>query len=157
MFAGNFAPVNWAICDGRMMPISGNEALYALIGTTYGGDGQTTFGLPDLRGRAPIHKSTTYPMGSQGGAEAVTLTSTQMPMHTHTAMASSAAGTATSPANAVWTTSTYSSFSTAQTPTEAMSVQAISVAGGSQPHENMMPFLVVSYIICLAGIYPSFN
>jgi microcystin-dependent protein len=113
--------------------------------------------LPDLRGRAPIHKSTTYPIGSQGGVEAVTLTSTQMPMHTHTAVASSVAGTASSPNNAVWTTSAYNSFSTNQAPTDAMSVQAISVAGGSQPHENMMPFLVVNYIICLAGIYPSFN
>jgi microcystin-dependent protein len=139
------------------MPISGNEALYALIGTTYGGDGQTTFGLPDLRGRAPIHKSSAYPIGSQGGAESVTLTSTQMPMHTHTAMASNVAGTATSPANGVWTTSTYSSFSTAQTPTAAMNPQAVSAVGGSQPHENMMPYVVINYIICLAGIYPSFN
>jgi microcystin-dependent protein len=157
MFGGNFAPVNWAICDGRTMPISENQPLFALIGATYGGDGQTTFALPDLRGRAPIHKSATCPFGSQGGTETVTLISTQMPAHTHTANASSAAGAADSPANAVWTTSAYDAFSTGQSPTSAMSPQAISAAGGSQPHENMMPYLVINYIICLAGIYPSFN
>lgn len=157
MFAGNFAPVDWAICDGRTMAIAENEALFALIGTTYGGDGQTTFALPDLRGRAPIHKSATYPIGSRGGTESVTLTSSQMPAHTHTANASTGQGTAPTPDNGVWTTSIYDAFSTGQTPTAAMNAQAIAAAGGSQPHDNMMPYLVINYIICLAGIYPSFN
>jgi microcystin-dependent protein len=157
MFAGNFAPVNWALCDGSTVPISGNEPLFTLIGTTYGGDGQTTFKLPDLRGRAPIHKSATYPFGSQGGTEAVTLTSTQMPMHTHSALASSVAGTSDNPENAVWAASFYTSYSTDQAPPAAMNPQAISPAGGSQPHDNMMPSLVINYIICTAGIYPSFN
>jgi microcystin-dependent protein len=157
MFAGNFAPVGWAICDGSTVPISQNDALYSLIGTTYGGDGQTTFALPDLRGRAPMHKSTTYPIGSMGGAEEVTLVATQMPAHTHTAQATSAAGASASPANAVWAAAAYPAFSDQQAPNAAMSAQAISAAGGSQPHENMMPFLAINFIIATAGIYPAFN
>ncbi|MGZ5199357.1 MAG: phage tail protein [Telluria sp.] len=157
MFAGNFAPVNWAKCDGSVIPISGNDALFALIGNTYGGDGQTTFGLPDLRGRAPMHKSPTYPIGSKGGDESVTLTPNQMPAHTHTVNASSTPGTASNPENAVWAGSFYTSFSTDQAPPVAMNPQAVSAAGGSQPHDNMMPYLVINYIICTVGIYPSFN
>lgn len=157
MFAGNFAPLGWAICDGSVVPIAGNDALFALIGNTYGGDGQTTFGLPDLRGRAPLHRSSTYPIGSQGGTETVTLTSNQMPLHTHTANASNVTGTAANPENAVWSVSFYTAYSTDQAPSAAMNPQAVSAAGGSQPHENMMPFVVVSYIICTAGNYPSFN
>ena len=156
MFAGNFAPVGWALCDGSLLPIAQNEALYSLIGTIYGGDGVSTFALPDLRGRAPLHKSGTYPIGSKGGVESVTLTSTQMAAHSHAAMASTAAGTASAPANGVWATSIYASFSTAQAPTATMSAQAVTAVGGGQPHDNMMPFVVISYIICTAGLYPTF-
>jgi microcystin-dependent protein len=157
MFAGNFAPVGWAQCDGSLVAIAENEALYTLIGTTYGGDGQNTFALPDLRGRAPLHKSTSYPIGSKGGVESVTLTSTQLAAHSHTAMASTAAGVTPTPTGGVWATSTYPSFSTAQAPAARMNAQAVAAVGGSQPHDNMMPFVALSYIICTAGIYPSFN
>lgn len=157
MFAGNFAPVNWALCDGSIIPIDQNDALFALIGTTYGGDGVTTFALPDLRGRAPLHKSTTYPIGTKGGVESVTLTSAQLAMHSHAAMASTAAGAASTPTNGVWATSTYTSFSTAQAPDTRMNAQTVAAVGGNQPHDNMMPFVVVSYIICTAGIFPSLS
>jgi microcystin-dependent protein len=157
MFAGNFAPVGWALCDGSVIPIADNEALYTLIGTIYGGDGTSNFALPDLRGRAPLHKSGTYPIGSKGGVESVTLTSAQLAAHSHTAMASTADGTATTPADGVWATSIYASFSTAQAPAATMSAQAVTAVGSGQPHDNMMPFVVVSYIICTAGSYPSSN
>jgi microcystin-dependent protein len=157
MFAGNFAPVDWALCDGSLIPIEQNEALYMLIGTTYGGDGTNTFALPDLRGRAPLHKSGTYPIGSKGGVESVTLTSDQLAAHSHAAMASTVDGTATTPENGVWATSIYASFSTAQAPSATMNTQAVAAVGGSQPHDNMMPFVAVSYIICTAGIFPSLN
>jgi microcystin-dependent protein len=157
MFAGGFAPVNWAFCDGSLIPIEQNQALYTLIGTIYGGDGTNTFALPDLRGRAPLHKSSTYPIGSNGGVESVTLTSAQLAAHSHAPMASTAAGTASTPADGVWATSTYASFSTAQAPAATMSAQTVAAVGGGQPHDNMMPFVVISYIICTAGLFPSFN
>lgn len=157
MFAGNFAPIGWAICDGSKVAISGNEALYTLIGTSYGGDGQMTFGLPDLRGRAPIHNSSTYPIGNMGGTESVTLTSAQLPAHTHQAMTNNVDGISASPENAVWANSIYTAYSTDQAPAVAMSPSALSSVGGNLPHDNMMPFLVVNFIICTAGIYPSFS
>jgi microcystin-dependent protein len=158
MFAGNFAPVNWALCNGQILNISENEALYTLIGTTYGGDGQSTFALPDLRGRIPVHTNASYPLGSKAGSETVTLTTNELPTHTHTAVASSLPGTIDSPSNAVWAVSSGLNFSDGigQTLSD-MNPQIISAVGGSQPHDNMMPSLTISFIIALSGIYPSSN
>ena len=152
MFAGNFAPQGWALCNGQVLSIAENEALFALLGTTYGGDGQTTFGLPDLQGRIPVHPSTAYPRGSKGGVETVTLIADQMPAHTHTANAINATGTALSPSNAVWAggpRETYASGTPA-----AMNATSISPVGGSQPHNNMMPSTAISFIISLYGVFP---
>lgn len=156
MFAGNYAPQGWALCNGQLLSIAEYDVLFALLGTTYGGDGQTTFGLPDLQGRAPLHVSTTYPLGSKGGTETVTLTANQMPMHTHVPNATTSTAESTDPSNKVWAKGTYESYA-AVAPDAAMSPASISAAGGSQPHENMMPSLAISYIISLYGIFPSSN
>ena len=168
MFAGNYAPEGWAFCDGSTLPINGNEALYSLIGVTYGGDGQTNFKLPDLRGRLPVHKGqnaqtgTTYAMGQQGGVEKVTLTSGQLPAHTHpvNAQAGAVPGSLKNPNNAFWATSSTGQYAaststTTVTPDTKLGNQAISAVGGGQAHDNMMPFLTVSFIIALNGLYPS--
>ena len=167
MFAGNFAPSGWAFCDGALWPISENEVLFNLIGTTYGGDGAETFGVPDLRGRVPVHVGTlqgdTYQLGQKGGAEQVTLTTAQMPVHSHQVNAS----TATPPvaASAVnitdgssWVPATPSPkprLYTTTGPNLLMGSDSIGFGGGSQPHENMAPYLAVQFIISLYGIYPS--
>lgn len=153
MFAGNFAPQGWALCNGQLLSIAENEALFALLGTTYGGDGQTTFAVPDLQGRIPVHPSSTIPRGSKAGTETVTLTTTQMPAHTHTVNAVNTTGTLPSPSNAVWASGPVDTFATSGTPT-AMNVASISAAGGSQPHDNMMPSLTISFIISLYGVFP---
>jgi microcystin-dependent protein len=159
MFAGNFAPQGWAFCDGTELPISGNEVLFTLIGTTYGGDGTTTFALPELRGRIPLHmgkssaSGTTYSLGEKGGTETVTLITSELPKHTHVPNAQSAAGTANSPANAVWAASPYSQYSS-NNPDGTMNASLISSVGGNQPHDNMMPFLAMSFIIALEGLFP---
>ncbi|MCX7571874.1 tail fiber protein [Tumebacillus sp. DT12] len=153
MFAGNFAPQGWALCNGQILSIAENEALFALLGTTYGGDGQTTFALPDLQGRVPVHPSTAYPRASKSGTETVTLTATQMPAHTHTVNTVNATATAISPNNAVWASGPRSTFATTGTPT-AMNPASISTVGGSQPHDNMMPSLTISFIISLYGVFP---
>jgi microcystin-dependent protein len=163
MFAGNFAPVGWAFCDGQLMAISENDVLFQLIGTTYGGDGQQTFALPDLRSRVPIHTgqgpgiSNNYIIGQMAGTESVTLTTPQIPIHSHPPVASSAAASATSPANAIWAASdNYYQFAagTASTP---MNNSVVVPTGGNQPHDNMLPFLAVNFIISLFGIFPSQN
>lgn len=154
MFAGNFAPMGWAFCDGSILPIAENDALFSLLGTTFGGDGQTTFALPDLRGRVPMHMSPAYPQGQKGGSETVTLVQAQMPAHSHTVGAQVDAGTATHPENAVWAQSGTSAYASVNA-NAAMNAQAIAATGGNQPHENMMPFLCVSFIISLYGVYPS--
>jgi microcystin-dependent protein len=159
LFAGNFAPAGWAFCDGSLYPISENETLFALIGTTYGGDGQVTFAMPDLRGRVPVHQGfgpglSGRTMGERGGTETVTLTAAQMPAHTHALRASSAAATGSAPGGAVLAaTGAVNSYGSG-TPTQAMAAGAVSAQGGNQPHENMAPFLTVSYIISLFGIFP---
>ena len=160
LFAGNFAPAGWMVCDGRLLPIVENETLFQLIGTTYGGDGQETFALPDLRGRFPLHQGagpglSSYVIGEITGTESVTLTAAQMPAHTHQAHAA-VAGNDVLPAGHVWAadadgnTAAYSSTSDT-----LMAAGAISDAGGSQPHENVQPFLVINYIISLFGVFPS--
>lgn len=160
IFAGNFAPAGWAFCDGSVLAIADNDTLFNLIGTTYGGDGQTTFALPDLRGRIPLHQGTlsggsSYPLATTGGAEAVTLTAQQMPVHSHAMTAASSPGYLDSPAGAVVAKHRdYSGFqSTGPGPT--FNAQMVGGAGSSLPHENMPPFLGVSFIISLFGIFPS--
>ena len=156
MFGGNFAPAGWAMCQGQLMPISENDALFNLIGTTYGGDGQTTFALPDLRGRVPIHIGGTgnFQLGQMGGVEQVTLTVNQMPTHTHTAQAATS-GSSDNPSNNFWAGSSTGKAYAAAPPSVLMNPATANPVGGSQPHENMVPFLSVTYIISLFGIFPS--
>src|SRR5258708_4474656 len=144
MFAGNFAPVGWAFCNGAIMPIDQNDALFNLIGTTYGGDGQTTFALPNLQSRVPVHVGPGFALGQSGGTESVTLTTSQIPAHSHVPQATSAEGSQPSPAGAVWaSTPVLTVYSTAP-PSVTMDPGAIGSAGGSQPHDNMIPFLVIN-------------
>ncbi|RNB79529.1 phage tail protein [Brevibacillus fluminis] len=158
MFGGNFAPVDWMMCEGQLLPISQYQTLYSLIGTTYGGDGQSTFALPDLRGRVPIHSGNgaggNYTLGETGGVETVTLTVNQIPAHTHMPIASTKAGQNT-PAGSLWATLPLSAYQTDTTNLQPMNTSAIDPVGGSQPHENMMPYLSVNFIISLYGVYPS--
>lgn len=159
IFAGNYAPVNWAICDGSLLSINQYEALYTLVGTTYGGDGTTTFGIPDLRGRVPIHMGqgpglSVRNLAEQGGVEIVTLTQAAMPAHTHAVMAVNAAGTLKSPNGGYFAnTSGCKAYSTA-VPNAVMAAQLTSAGGVSQAHGNMMPYMVTNYIIALIGMYP---
>lgn len=155
LFAGNFAPAGWMFCDGQLLPISENEVLFQLIGTTYGGDGQNTFALPDLRGRVPVHQGNGYLLAETGGTESVTLTSAQVPPHTHALRASTAAATGSAPGNALLAaTGTVNSYGSGN-PDQPMTAGALTPSGGSQPHDNMAPYLAVSYIISLFGIFPS--
>jgi microcystin-dependent protein len=159
MFGGSFPPNGWAFCDGQPIPISENDALFVLIGTTYGGDGEETFQLPNLQSRIPIHQGTgadgiNYQMGESAGVESVTLTTQQIPVHNHATQCQTVAGTQSTPTNNVWANSTLNQFNV-NPPNAQMNAQAIVPAGGSQPHDNMMPFLVVSFIISLFGIFPS--
>ena len=156
MFGGNFAPVGWAFCNGALMPIAENDALFNLIGTTYGGDGQTTFALPDLQSRVPVHVGPGFALGQSGGVESVTLTTSQIPAHSHVPQANSAAGTQPSPANGVWasTNPSINNYSNVA-PSLNMDPAAIGPSGGSQPHDNMVPFLAVNFILSLFGIFPS--
>jgi microcystin-dependent protein len=162
MFAGNFAPYGWALCAGQLMPISENEALFNLIGTTYGGDGQETFGLPDLQGRVPIHMgqgpglSQNYVIGEKAGVEQVTLSTQHIPIHSHVPLASSAAGTSDNPAGAVWAASSAKQFIVPSGPLGAvMAPLDTGSVGGSQPHDNMLPYLTINFIISLFGFFPS--
>lgn len=155
MFAGNFAPAGWMFCEGQLLPISENEVLFQLIGTTYGGDGQSTFALPDLRGRIPIHQGNGFILAETGGAEEITLTVTQIPAHTHPLLASTNTATLTDAGgNVSAQTLTFDMYQS--TPGNiAMAPQSISPVGGSQPHTNFMPYLCVDFIISLFGIFPS--
>jgi microcystin-dependent protein len=155
MFGGNFAPAGWMFCDGQLLPISENETLFQLIGTTYGGDGQSTFALPDLRGRLPLHMGNGFVLAETGGVEEVTLTVNQMPAHGHPMLVSSDQTTTPNPGgNVIGTPQTATPFFAA--PANApLSGQSITQVGGSQPHSNMQPYLCVSFIISLYGIFPS--
>ncbi|PXY44929.1 phage tail protein [Flavobacterium hydrophilum] len=161
MFAGNFAPAGWMFCEGQLLPISENETLFQLIGTTYGGDGQETFKLPDLRGRLPIHtgtgsSGTTYNLGESGGAEEITLTAQQIPSHNHAVLATTDLANSTSPADAyLSTTATGNKIYSTASPTVALDPSEISSIGGSQPHTNFQPYLCIDFIISLFGIFPS--
>ena len=156
MFAGNFAPAGWMFCEGQLLPISENETLFQLIGTTYGGDGQETFALPDLRGRIPIHQGNGFILAETGGAEEITLTVSQIPVHTHPLLASNTVATDLAPGNKVVAESRPGSTNFYQDdPTVQMAATAISPVGGSQPHINFQPYLCVNFIISLFGIFPS--
>jgi microcystin-dependent protein len=154
MFGGNFAPAGWALCQGQLMAISENDVLFQLIGTTYGGDGQSTFALPNLQSRIPVHQGPGYVIGDAAGSETVTLTAAQMPVHSHLPQGSSSPGTSTSPSGNVWAAWSDAQY-TQTAPAAAMSAAAMEQSGGSQPHENMPPFLAVNFIISLFGIFPS--
>jgi microcystin-dependent protein len=164
MFAFGRTPLGWQACDGSLLPIAQYDPLFALIGTTYGGDGQTTFGVPDLRGRVPIHQGqgpglSNYVIGQVAGTETVTLTSGQMPAHTHTLVATTGAASTLTPGSAVLPGAVsgdtfYVSDVTGATP-GAMSAQAVSAAGGNQPHENTMPTLTLQFCIATEGIFPT--
>lgn len=158
----NFAPLGSALCNGQLMAINQNDALFNLIGTTYGGDGQTTFALPDLRGRVAIHQGTgpglsPHVIGEEAGSETVTLTVNQIPAHSHTAMASTAFGNTVSPLNAYWAPRARSLLFSGPTNLVQMAPGALAQAGGSQPHDNMKPYLTLNYVIWLEGIFPSQN
>jgi len=161
MFGGNFAIAGWAFCDGSLLPISENETLFQLIGTTYGGDGQATFALPDLRGRVPVHMGqgpglSNYQLAQSGGVETVTLTQNQIPSHAHAPVASNT-GNSDNPANSFWANSTTGKPYSAAPPAIQMNPGTVLPTGGSQPHDNMIPYLCVTYLISLFGIFPSPN
>ena len=163
----DFAPKGWAQCNGQIMPIAQNTAVFSLIGTYYGGDGFSTFALPDLRGRVPIHQGTgpglsPYNVGQVGGSETVTLLLEQMPAHTHQMMGQSSLGTLTSPFSSngtgyIWAAQSRLNIYSAAVPDTAMGAQSITSAGGNLPHPNMSPYLVLNYIIALQGVFPSRN
>ncbi len=155
IFAGSFAPVGWMFCEGQLLPIGENEVLFQLIGTTYGGDGQETFALPDLRGRLPVHQGNGLVLAQGGGVEEVALTADQIPVHSHVAQATSAPAAQSSPANLLLARGTGTDLYGADAPYVNMSPQAISPVGGSQPHTNLQPYLCVNFIIALFGIFPS--
>ncbi len=155
MFAGNFAPAGWMFCEGQLVSISENEVLFQLIGTTYGGDGQSTFALPDLRGRLPLHQGNGFILAETGGAEEITLTVNQIPSHNHPMLATSNLGSASSPANNILATTVGNIYSGVTGMQVNMSPQAISAIGGNQPHNNFQPYLCVNFIISLFGIFPS--
>jgi microcystin-dependent protein len=162
MFAGNFAPAGWELCQGQLLAIAEYDVLFNLIGTTYGGDGKTNFALPDLQGRFPAHQGTPaitngtpVTLGQKLGADTVTLVTRQLPAHTHGAQGSSAA-TTNSPAGAFWGSGAGDAYSPA-TPSARLSPEAVATTGSNQPHNNMSPFLVLNFIISLFGVYPSQN
>jgi microcystin-dependent protein len=154
MFAGNFAPAGWFFCAGQLLPISEYETLFNLIGTTYGGDGQETFGLPNMLGRVPIHQGNGYVIGEMAGVDSVTLTTSEMPYHNHALLASNAPAIAPSPKGSLLAHTTAMTPYGSGNPGATLGPQALVLTGGSQPHDNRQPYLCVSFIISLFGIYP---
>lgn len=153
-----FAPQGWALCNGQLLPINQNQALFALLGTTFGGNGQTNFALPDLRGRTPLHVGSGHTLGERGGEQAHTISIAELPQHVHLARASTSTSTTNIPANTlVLAQSTASNLYSSPTNLQAMSPAAITNTGGSQAHLNMQPFLTLSFCIALQGIFPSPN
>ena len=158
MFGGNFAPSGWAMCNGQLLPISENETLFQLIGTTYGGDGESTFALPDLRGRIPMHQGNGFILAETGGAEEITLTVQQVAGHSHAFLATTNPASTAVPGNSVTlgvgTTATITPYGK-DNPSTTMNPQMLGSVGGSQPHTNFQPYLCVNFIISLFGIFPS--
>ncbi|MBS7563834.1 phage tail protein [Mucilaginibacter sp. Bleaf8] len=169
LFPGNYAPVGWLFCNGSIVSIAENDALFTLLGTTYGGDGQTTFGLPDLRGRVVVSQTgSTYPLGNKGGVEQVTLNTAQLPVHNHSFNVSNANGTVSTvtnnflaapvdPTTNAKIVNLYLPTATPNLVVQPLLADTLSDAGGNQPHENRMPYLTINYIICTSGIYPNFQ
>jgi microcystin-dependent protein len=160
MFAGNFPPVGWLFCNGQQLPISENEVLFQLIGTTYGGDGEETFNLPNLQSRVPIHMGNgpdgvNYPLAQMAGVESVTLTTQQIPAHTHPLLVSGSIGNNNSPTGNLTSQSVSVKMYVADSPAAAMNPGSVGPQGGSQPHENCQPFLCINYIISLFGLFPN--
>lgn len=165
IIAWNFAPQGWAFCNGQFLPINQNQALFSILGTTYGGNGQTTFALPDFRGRSPYHRGSTMTLGQAGGEAAHTLTQSELPTHFHQPNASNTSGNLVFPAagsplvqHNIWAVTTQNPYVAAPgSNLAAMNVGAVTNTGGSQPHENRQPYLVLNFIIALIGIFPSRN
>lgn len=161
MVGFNFAPRGWAFCDGQILPINQHQALYSLLGTTYGGDGRTSFALPDLRGRVPIHVDSSnggsHTLGQKGGEETHTLSANEMPSHTHTVQATSAAGNNPNPSGRVLAGSAPSELYSAASALKAMRSGTITNTGGGQAHNNMQPYQVLNFCIALQGLFPSRN
>ena len=162
MFGGNFAPAGWSFCNGSLLPISQYQALFQLIGTTYGGDGVNTFAVPDLQGRLPINQGqgaglSNYPIGAKAGVETVTLTSNQIPNHNHGALGSATGSAVSIPANATWGNNAIAnkSFGPGNEASSALNNSSLANTGGNLPHDNLMPFQVLSFIIALFGVYPT--
>lgn len=152
-----FAPKGWAVCNGQVLPIAQNQALFSLLGTTFGGDGRTTFALPNLQGRAPVHTGNEVTLGTSAGEEHHTLTVGEMPAHSHPASGASSGPGAGSPVGNVWATLTATQNPYSQAPNGTMVANALRMAGGGQPHANMQPYLVLTFVIALQGVYPSRN
>lgn len=157
IFPFNFAPKGWAFCNGQIMPLSQNTALFSLLGTTYGGDGKSTFALPDLQGRVPMHPGqgpglSLHDLGESSGAESVTLLQSEIPVHSHKVMASNLVALSNNPSNNMPAKAAI--YSTTTSPQVQMSVQAMMPAGGNQPHNNMMPYLTTNFCVALQGVYP---
>ena len=161
MVSFNFAPKGWAMCNGQLMPINQNQALFSVLGTTYGGDGRTTFALPDLRGRAPIHVNAQHPVGQSAGEETVTLTANQVPAHSHTLVASATSASSNTPRGNVIAKKARFGIDLFAAPnpvkTVLMAGGALSPTGNSAPHDNMQPYLAINFVIALQGIFPSRN
>lgn len=155
LFAANFAPAGWLLCHGQLLAISENETLFQLVGTTYGGDGQSTFALPDLRSRVPLHQGNGYILAEAGGVEAVTLMAQQLPAHTHALLVSTDVATQSAPAGSVLAQSTAADLYIEDAPGAPLAAAALSPFGGSQPHTNVQPFLALNFIISQFGIFPS--
>jgi microcystin-dependent protein len=160
MFGGSFAPAGWEMCNGQLLPISENDALFTLLGTTWGGDGQSTFGVPNLQSRIPVHVGPSNTLGELQGVEQVTLTAQQTPVHSHAPLASTANGNSSSPGDNIPAAMSAASGSLPygiDQPFVNLDPSSVTVVGGSQPHDNMQPYLVVTFIISLFGIFPQFN
>jgi microcystin-dependent protein len=155
MFAGNFAPVGWMFCEGQLLSIVENEILFTLIGTTYGGDGHSTFALPDLRGRIPIHQTIEFSLGQWGGAEEITLSTTQIPAHSHAELGTLGEGHQAQPSRGLWATAAMEKPYAAPTMEASLHASSIASTGGGQSHANVQPYFCVNFIISLFGIYPS--
>lgn len=155
IFSFNYAPKGWAQCNGQLMPINQNQALFSILGTMYGGNGQTNFALPDFRGRVPVHIKSDYTQGTVGGEAAHILSIPEMPSHTHPVYGSDDSAASKTPANNLWAKTAVSSYHS--TPDSTLSPQAVQPFGGSQPHNNMQPYLTLNFCIALVGIFPSRN
>lgn len=157
LFSFNFPPKGWALCNGQLLPINQNQALFSLLGTTFGGDGRVNFALPNFRDRVPMHTGNGHTLGERGGENAHTVTASEMPLHTHMLNATSGPATGTNPAGAVFTDTKPSELYNSSDPGAVMNASTVTTVGGNQPHENRQPFLTLNFCVALQGIFPSQN